>query len=85
LRLSEEEKREIERQNDENNPYKNDPKDRHPALVVQSQFPFNAETPSELITEKWATPNEIFYVRHHLPVPKVKNKEYFFSCNPIFF
>ena len=47
-----------------------DPK-RHPALVVNAATPFNAETPLELITESFITPADLFYVRNHLPVPKV--------------
>ncbi len=51
-------------------PYANEPK-RHPALVVQSQQPFNAETPIDVLGTSRLTPNELFYVRNHLPVPHV--------------
>jgi sulfite oxidase len=51
-------------------PYANEPK-RHPALVVRSQQPFNAETPVDVLGTAKLTPNELFYVRNHLPVPHV--------------
>lgn len=53
-------------------PYANDPK-RHPVLKVHSQKPFNAETPLALLVENYHTPTELFYVRHHLPVPEIDN------------
>ena len=56
-------------------PYSNEPK-RHPALVIRSQKPFNAETPAELLTGKLYTPNDLFYVRNHLPVPAVDPAAY---------
>jgi len=56
-------------------PYAGDPA-RHRALVVRSQKPFNAETPAAILGEQLQTPNELFYVRHHLPVPHVKPEEY---------
>ena len=51
-------------------PYANEPK-RHPALVVRSMQPFNAETPVDVLGSSPRTPNELFYVRNHLPVPHV--------------
>ena len=51
-------------------PYANEPK-RHPALVVRSEQPFNAETPIDVLGTTKYTPNELFYVRNHLPVPHV--------------
>lgn len=56
-------------------PYGNDPR-RHPALIVHSAKPFNAETPKEILGEQLHTPNELFYVRHHLPVPHIKAADY---------
>jgi len=44
---------------------------RDPALVVRSKKPFNAETPRLTLIDHWLTPNTLFYVRNHLPVPKV--------------
>ena len=51
------------------NPYVDQPTDRHPSLGVRSKEPLNAETPLELLAESLLTPNEIFYIRNHLPVP----------------
>ncbi|KAK9817424.1 hypothetical protein WJX74_000342 [Apatococcus lobatus] len=51
-------------------PYSHEPQ-RHPALIVRSQKPFNAETPAALLIGKLYTPNDLFYVRNHLPVPAV--------------
>ena len=31
--------------------------------------PFNAETPAQLLVDHYITPNELFFVRNHLPVP----------------
>jgi sulfite oxidase len=58
-----------------NDPYANDPP-RHPALVVRVNQPFNAEIPTELIPDNYITPNEFFFVRNHLPVPRVEEKDY---------
>lgn len=52
-------------------PYKNDPSNRHSALSVRSQAPMNAETPLALLADSLITPNELFYIRNHLPVPDV--------------
>lgn len=60
---------------DPNDPYNNDP-ERHPALVVRTAKPCNAETPSVLLGETLLTPNELFFVRNHLPVPDVDPSTY---------
>lgn len=57
-------------------PYENEPKDRHPSLLVRSTAPMNAETPLELLAEVLLTPNDIFYIRNHLPVPEIDKKNY---------
>ncbi|KAK6114629.1 Oxidoreductase molybdopterin binding domain family protein [Brugia pahangi] len=54
----------------ENDSYENDPI-RHPALIIKSEKPFNAETPVELIMDNFYTPNDLFYVRNHMPVPLI--------------
>lgn len=58
-----------------NDPYAGDPA-RHPVLKVNSATPFNAETPLPLLADSFITPNALFYVRNHLPVPDVKEDEY---------
>ena len=50
--------------------FANDPS-RHPGLLVCSKEPFNAETPSVLVNENLLTPNELFFIRNHLPVPDI--------------
>lgn len=44
--------------------------------LSRSDKPFNAETPRVLLGEQINTPNELFYVRHHLPVPHIKAEDY---------
>ncbi|KAF0699780.1 Aste57867_9661 [Aphanomyces stellatus] len=61
---------EAERKKLGDGPYANDPK-RNPMFKVNASQPFNAEPPSELLTESFITPNELFFVRNHLPVPDV--------------
>eukprot|EP00359_Climacostomum_virens_P009608 CAMPEP_0204913334 /NCGR_PEP_ID=MMETSP1397-20131031/11237_1 /ASSEMBLY_ACC=CAM_ASM_000891 /TAXON_ID=49980 /ORGANISM="Climacostomum Climacostomum virens, Strain Stock W-24" /LENGTH=480 /DNA_ID=CAMNT_0052084547 /DNA_START=903 /DNA_END=2342 /DNA_ORIENTATION=- len=53
-----------------NDPYSSQPH-RHSALIVRAEKPFNAEVPLELLVDSPVTPNELFYVRNHLPVPKI--------------
>jgi len=43
---------------------------------VRSQKPFNGETPPELLSAAPITPVDVFYVRHHLPVPTVAADNY---------
>ena len=56
-------------------PFAREPK-RHPALIANSQQPFNAETPPELAMDTFITPNELFFVRNHLPVPVIDEKDF---------
>ncbi|RWS31355.1 putative sulfite oxidase-like protein, partial [Leptotrombidium deliense] len=58
-----------------NDPYSTDPK-RHPALQPRSDKPYNAEPPVEILVKNFYTPNELFFVRNHLPVPQVDVDEY---------
>jgi sulfite oxidase len=51
-------------------PYKVDASiDRHPGLVFITERPANAEVPASLLCDSFLTPNELFFVRHHFPVP----------------
>ncbi|KAJ1348997.1 hypothetical protein KIN20_004417 [Parelaphostrongylus tenuis] len=45
---------------DESDPFSKDPK-RHPALIVNQQRPFNAETPPALLMDSFRTPNDLFF------------------------
>ena len=56
-------------------PYANDPK-RSPVFKINTHTPFDAETPIVLLTDSYLTPNKIFFVRNHLPVPLVDPKKY---------
>ncbi|EFC49799.1 mitochondrial sulfite oxidase [Naegleria gruberi] len=58
-----------------NDIYANDPA-RNPILVVNMQKPFNAETPPTLLCDKYITPNELFFIRNHLPVPSIDPSTY---------
>ncbi|KAL8583283.1 hypothetical protein ACOMHN_043060 [Nucella lapillus] len=58
-----------------NDPYTNEPA-RSPILIPSARKPFNAEPPSQLLAEKFLTPNDLFYVRNHLPVPVVDPSKY---------
>lgn len=72
LNLNEQEKIDemMEKEYDENNPYRNEPI-RHSALKVHTEEPMNAEVPKDLITSSYITPTELHYIRHHHPVPHV--------------
>ena len=43
---------------------------------MRSERPFNAETPPALLADALVTPTDVFYVRHHLPVPAVDEAGY---------
>uniref|UniRef100_A0A914PIX6 sulfite oxidase n=1 Tax=Panagrolaimus davidi TaxID=227884 RepID=A0A914PIX6_9BILA len=60
---------------DSNDPYANDP-NRHPALKVNQETPFNAESPTSLLMDHFLTPAEIFFVRNHMPVPDINEKDH---------
>jgi sulfite oxidase len=48
--------------------------ERSPALIPLSKRPFNAETP-EGVLDEYFTPNDMFFVRNHMPVPVIENPE----------
>ncbi|KAF0973115.1 hypothetical protein FDP41_008619 [Naegleria fowleri] len=63
-------------QENANDIYANDPKNRNPILQVNMDKPFNAETPPSILVDKFITPNEVFFIRNHLPVPKLDADTY---------
>ncbi|OXA55992.1 putative sulfite oxidase, mitochondrial [Folsomia candida] len=65
----------LEQQQPAEDHFKNEPK-RHPVLKQRSLKPFNGETPPSILAEQFYTPNDVFYVRNHLPVPQVDVKSY---------
>ncbi|KAL2132681.1 hypothetical protein VTI74DRAFT_3520 [Chaetomium olivicolor] len=52
-------------------PFVNDPV-RDPRLITHTAKPRNAEPPNEELDRTFRTPNELFYVRHHMWVPTVE-------------
>ncbi|CAE6921515.1 SUOX [Symbiodinium sp. KB8] len=56
-------------------PYDSDP-ERHPGLIFHNNKPCNAELPSELMMDSWLTPNPVWFIRHHHPVPEVNPEDY---------
>jgi sulfite oxidase len=75
-RLADEDQAQIDEQMEvlqETDPYAREPM-RHKALVVHSDTPMNAEVPATLICKSYLTPNALFYIRHHHPVPYLPEK-----------
>eukprot|EP00418_Pyrodinium_bahamense_P062864 CAMPEP_0179095684 /NCGR_PEP_ID=MMETSP0796-20121207/43945_1 /TAXON_ID=73915 /ORGANISM="Pyrodinium bahamense, Strain pbaha01" /LENGTH=646 /DNA_ID=CAMNT_0020793379 /DNA_START=99 /DNA_END=2039 /DNA_ORIENTATION=+ len=56
-------------------PYDRDP-ERHPGLIFHNNKPCNAELPAELIMDSWLTPNPVWFIRHHHPVPVTDPEQY---------
>jgi sulfite oxidase len=44
---------------------------KHPRFDSLSDTPWNGEPPADLLVESSVTPNELFYVRNHAPVPEI--------------
>ena len=53
-----------------NDPYINDPI-RSKELKYFNKQPCNAATPIYSIMDNWITPNDLWYIRNHHPVPKI--------------
>ncbi|KAK9508369.1 hypothetical protein O3M35_005950 [Rhynocoris fuscipes] len=60
---------------DDSDPYAWEPR-RHPALMKSSDKPFCAEPPTQFLIQSHITPQELFFVRNHLPVPDVDPETY---------
>lgn len=54
---------------------------RDAQLLVRSLKPFNAETPSDLLTASYLTPQDVLFTRNHLPVPKIDADTYSLSID----
>lgn len=61
-------------------PYINDPI-RDSDLIFHSVTPCNAELPINYITDNWITPNNLWYIRNHNPVPSVDINKYQLSIS----
>ncbi|KAJ3481045.1 hypothetical protein NLG97_g7918 [Lecanicillium saksenae] len=55
-------------------PFSDDPI-RHPDLITKTVKPRNAETPGDAISAAFLTPNDLFYVRNHMWVPRIAEEE----------
>lgn len=55
-------------------PFDDDPT-RSPELITRTEKPRNAETPGYALDASFLTPNDLFYVRNHMWVPKVDDPE----------
>eukprot|EP00567_Pseudictyota_dubia_P011169 CAMPEP_0197436766 /NCGR_PEP_ID=MMETSP1175-20131217/4172_1 /TAXON_ID=1003142 /ORGANISM="Triceratium dubium, Strain CCMP147" /LENGTH=511 /DNA_ID=CAMNT_0042966145 /DNA_START=233 /DNA_END=1768 /DNA_ORIENTATION=+ len=71
---------EVETDGSDHDPYSHEPyrsagRSRHPALLVHNDQPMNAEVPAELLTRHYLTPNDLFYVRNHHPVPQLEEDD----------
>jgi len=62
------------KEEDLQDPFCKDPV-RHPALIWHNNKPCNFETPRALL-DTWITPNELWFIRHHHPVPIVDPNTY---------
>ncbi|XP_021953467.1 sulfite oxidase [Folsomia candida] len=49
---------------------------RNPTVITRTSTPFCGETPPALLPQNFYTPNDLFYVRNHLPVPTVDTSAY---------
>jgi len=56
-------------------PYAGEP-ERHGALRMLSQTPCSGESPQTLVFDNWLTPNALFFVRNHHPVPRLEPASY---------
>ena len=61
-------------------PYINDPQ-RDQDLIFHSITPCNAEVPLDELSNNWITPNHLWYVRNHNPVPEIDIEKYRLELN----
>ena len=55
--------------------------EKHPDMIVREQEPLNGGPPPHLITRSYVTPNDLFFVRSHAPVPQIDPEEYRLSID----
>jgi len=51
-------------------------KPNHGKLIAHSTDAMNAEPPLKDLIESWITPNDLFYIRSHAPVPQIDTKSF---------
>ncbi len=61
--------------------YRPKPFDKHPAVHVLTEEPFNASPSLKLLRENFITPRSLFFVRNHAPVPQVDRATYRLSVS----
>lgn len=49
---------------------------RDPNVIVHSYEPFTCESPLKILPDNFFTPNALFFVRNHYPIPKISLKSY---------
>jgi len=54
----------------------NDEPHRSPLLKVLQRYPFDAESPTDRLSESFFTPVNLCYIRNHFPVPRITPEEY---------
>jgi len=59
----------------DDDPYAKEPA-RSPMLRMLSETPCSAESPPSLMLDHYVTPNELFFVRNHHPVPVIDGEDY---------
>jgi len=70
-----------EKARDDSDPFKDDP-ELSPVMKLLQQTPLCAEPPDTLIGSNYITPNPLFFVRNHHPVPVIDaNKFVLTVCN----
>lgn len=60
---------------DSSDPFSADPV-VSPVLKIFADKPVMAETPAALLTQSWLTPNDLWFVRNHHPVPVIQEDDY---------
>ena len=61
---------------DASDPFSSDPQERHPGLIFHNTKPCNAEVPPSLQKDHYKTPNDLWFIRHHHPVPIIDPKKF---------
>jgi len=64
-----------QKKNDADDMWAKEP-ERTPIFKINSQRPFNAEPPPVLLADYYLTPNDLFFVRNHFPVPEIDPNTY---------
>jgi sulfite oxidase len=58
-----------------------DIKRQYPDLLARAEEPFNAEPPLPLLRDEFVTPERLFFIRTHGPVPEVDPEQYRLSVD----